>query len=96
MAYKLELPVSSQIHSAFHVSCLKKIDDQAITQSGLPPTGDDGKIQLEPMAVLDRWVINKRNQAITQVLVHWFNSYPRDATCEDWFKIQNRYPSFKP
>jgi hypothetical protein len=45
MAYKLELPASSQVHSLFHVSCLKKvIGDKILAQTIFPELDEEGKI----------------------------------------------------
>ena len=47
MAYKLELPTTSQVHLVFHVSCLKKvIGDKLPVQTILPELGKEGKIIL--------------------------------------------------
>jgi hypothetical protein len=54
MAYKLELPASSQVHPVFHVSCLKKvIGDKIPVQTILPELDEEGKIILEPEAITD-------------------------------------------
>jgi hypothetical protein len=48
MAYKLELPASSQVHIVFHVSCLKKvIGDKIPVQTICPELEEEGKIILE-------------------------------------------------
>ena len=52
MAYKLELPASSQVHLVFHVPCLKKvIGDKLPVQTILPELDEEGKIILEPEGV---------------------------------------------
>jgi hypothetical protein len=54
IAYKLELPASSRVHSVFHVSCLKKvIGDKIPVQTILPELDEEGKIILEPEAITD-------------------------------------------
>jgi len=54
MAYKLELPATSQVHPVFYVSCLKKvIGDKLPVQTILPELDEEGKIILEPEAVIE-------------------------------------------
>jgi hypothetical protein len=50
----LEFPASSQVHPIFHVSCLKKvIGDKIPVQTILPELDEEGKIILEPEAIID-------------------------------------------
>jgi len=54
MAYKLELPTSSQVSPVLHVSCLKKvIDDKLPVQTILSELDEEGKIILEPEVVME-------------------------------------------
>ena len=54
MAYKLELLASSRVHPVFHVSCLKKvIGEKLLAQTRLPELDEEGKIILEPEAVME-------------------------------------------
>ena len=54
MAYKLDLPASSQVHPDFHVSCLKKVIGENLpVQTILPKLYEEGKIILEPEAVTE-------------------------------------------
>ena len=54
MAYKLELHASSLVHPFFHVSWLKKvIGDKIPVQTVLPELDGEGKIILEPEAVME-------------------------------------------
>ena len=52
MAYKLELPASSWVHTIFHDSCLNKvIVDKLTVQTILTELEEEGKIILELKAV---------------------------------------------
>lgn len=62
----------------------------------LPVMGTNGVIDKEPMRILDRRMIEKGNQAATEVLVEWFNTFPEDSTWEDLQELQQRYPAFDP
>ena len=92
VAYKLELPSSSTIHSVFHVSQLKKhVGNQVVQQS--PPITSPGPT-LQPFAILDRRITRHNNQAATQVLIHWAGLPPIDATWEFTTELKLRFPTF--
>ena len=94
-AYKLKLPAGSQLHPVFHVSQLKrKVGDKGMLGNQLPIPGD--VMCLQPVAILDRRTVRRGNQAATQVLVHWTNSFQEDATWEFLYDLQQRFPDFQP
>lgn len=97
VACELELLPHSKIHPIFHVSLLKrKLGNDAVVQPELPLVGEDGQIQLEPLAILDRKLVKRNNSPSTEVLVQWSNSIPEDATWENWYELQQRFPQFQP
>ena len=94
-AYKLRLPVDSQLHPVFHVSLLKrKIGANGNIGTELPIQGDVHK--MEPIAILDERTVKRGNKAMTQILVHWTNSFSEDATCEFLYDLQQRFTNFQP
>ena len=87
VAYRLKLPHNAQIHSVFHVSQLKrKVGAAGVIGSQLPVYGNTPT--LEPLAILARRMVKRGNQPVTQVLVHWTNSFPEDSTWEYLFDLQ--------
>ncbi|XP_077246171.1 uncharacterized protein LOC143886077 [Tasmannia lanceolata] len=72
VAYRLDLPEGSRIHPVFHVSCLKGAIGQNIHPSlTLPPLDDEGKVVLNPEAILDMRQRRLRSRTITEYLVKW-------------------------
>ena len=67
VAYKLALPPEAKVHPVFHVSQLKKHVGLAKTQSQLPLLDDQGLITKEPLSILDRRMVKKRGQDVTEV-----------------------------
>jgi hypothetical protein len=66
MAYKLDLPASSQVHRVFHVSCLKNvIGDKILVQTIFPELDEEGKIILEPEAITDTRIHQLSNRYIS-------------------------------
>ena len=93
MAYELKLPEGSLIHPVFHVSLLKKkIGDATIMSSRLPVLDKEGRMQIMPIAILDRKLMKKGNRAAIAVLVQWSNLYPKNATWEDLEDLQKQFP----
>ena len=89
MAYKLELPASSRVHPVFHVSCLKKVIGENLpVQTVLPELDGEGKIILEPEAVIEKRTRQLRNRSISENLIKWKNLPTEDSTWEDENFIQ--------
>ena len=80
VAYKLELPTYSRVYLVFHVSQLKKHLSPNTSQSQLPLLDDTGVLIKEPISILDRRINRKGGVAITEILVQWRNTFPKDAT----------------
>ena len=81
VAYELEIPEESKIHNAFHVSNLKKIVGQHISQSTeLPPLDDEGILVLISERILQVRERKLKNRVIREYLVKW-KAFPiEDAT----------------
>jgi hypothetical protein len=92
VAYKLALPSSSTIHPVLHVSQLKKHVGNHVVQSSPPITHQSPTLQ--PLAILDRRMTRRNNQAATQVLIHWAGLSAADATWEFTTDLQLRFPTF--
>ncbi|OWM70560.1 hypothetical protein CDL15_Pgr014233 [Punica granatum] len=95
VAYKLKLPSSAQVHPVFHVSQLKRAIGTASCSSELPIS--KGSLEggtLQPLAILDRRMVKRRNRAAAQLLVHWTNTSPADATWEYADELRLRFPLF--
>lgn len=91
MAYKLNLPEGSQIHPVFQVSQLKaRVGNNSTTSPKLPIVGDSGQLKIEPLAILGRRMIKRRNEPVPQILVRWSNC--SDADAEDY--EQQQFPQF--
>ena len=97
VAYKLKLPATSQLHPVFHVSLLKKkVGDKTVVSQAPPETDSNGHPLVFPAAVLDKRIVKRRNQAITQLLIVWSNLGPENATWEDYTVLKSQFPSFDP
>ena len=84
MAYKLELPATSQIHPIFHLSCLKKvIGDKIPFQTIFKDLDEEGKVILEHEKISKTRTKRLRNRVITEYLVKWKNLPIDDSTWED-------------
>lgn len=97
VAYKLLLPPGSSLHPVLHVSQLKKkIGKGIVAQLDPPITGQEGQALAEPLVVLGKRLVKRRNQAVTQILVQWTNLPIEEATWEDYYHIRSQFPAFDP
>jgi len=83
VAYGLDLPTNSRIHNVFHVSCLKKVlGQQQKAQTILPIMDNEGRIVLEPEAILATRERRLRSRIIKEYLIKWKNLPEEDAAWE--------------
>nr|XP_027083642.1 uncharacterized protein LOC113705940 [Coffea arabica] len=96
VAFRLKLPTTSKVHPIFHVSLLKrKVGDKVTPTLQLPKTNEKGHWKVEPVVVLDRRIVKRRNAAAIQWLIHWWGADPAEATWEDVEKIEGQFPMFQ-
>jgi ribosomal protein L21E len=96
-AYKLLLPPGCTLHDVFHVSQLKKhIGPQVVPSTELPLIDAKGTIKVAPDTILDRRMIPRNNEPVTQWLIKWVNMPESQATWEDAAFIRRVFPAFHP
>lgn len=84
IAYKLELPADSGLHSIFHVSNLRVYcERQDASNSQLPACQPEAETRL-PLAILD----HQTHAGQQEVLVHWHASW------EFVTSLQTQFPEF--
>jgi hypothetical protein len=80
VAYGLELLDISCIHNVFHVSCLKKVLGQhQKVKTMLPMLDEEGRIILEPEAIIATREKKLRSRVIKEYLIKWKNLPEEDA-----------------
>jgi len=93
VAYKLDLPSSSQIYPVFHVSQVKqKLGKQIMPLPHLPAVTSKGTLVPEPQAILERCLKKKGSRAGVEVLVQWKGTLEQDATREDLEDLRASFP----
>lgn len=84
VAYKLNLPIDSQIYPVFHVSFLnKKLGPHINLIPNLPSIMSDGTLSPKLNQVLAKRMEEKGTQGRVDILIQWKGATPEDATWED-------------
>ncbi|KAH9792459.1 Integrase catalytic domain-containing protein [Citrus sinensis] len=96
VAYKLALPLGSQIHNVFHVSLLRKhLGSVPLASPRLPLVSETSTLLPQPEAILDRLVIRKGNFRLKPyILVKWPGAPVEVATWETERHFAKTYPDF--
>ncbi|GJT75254.1 ty3-gypsy retrotransposon protein [Tanacetum coccineum] len=94
VAYRLELPSSSQIHPVFHISQLKKCHGKDHSVGVLPQLREDGLLENKPMAILEKRLGKVNNKPVMFVLIQWTNKLVEEATWEIYGDLITRFPGF--
>ena len=68
----------------------------AVIQSKLLTMDAEGLLAKEPVQILERGMVKKGNQALTQVLIHGQLFFSEDAIGESLFDLQQRFSHFGP
>jgi hypothetical protein len=93
VAYKLELPASSQVHPVVHVSQIKKhIPANTQVHTSLNLMSDDPIFALVPAKVLCRSLIPHGAGTATRIKVRWSGDPPYLETWEDPDALCRSYP----
>ncbi|PNX89495.1 Ty3/gypsy retrotransposon protein, partial [Trifolium pratense] len=95
VAYQLQLPEQSKIHSVFHVSLLKKAIGNYQVQGDLPKdleVIDD--LTVYPEMVVGSRLTVKEGVTVHQTLVKWKGKSLDDVTWEDTDFLRGQFPDF--
>jgi hypothetical protein len=90
VTYKLALPAGSSIHLVFHVSQLKKVVGSVLL---VTPLVHPELTELQvPDRILQRRMVTRGLDTVSQVLVQWSGSPSSLATWEDSEALRQRFP----
>jgi hypothetical protein len=90
VAYKLDLPATSSVHSVFHVSQMKKaVGSNVQVTDSLPSELTEFQV---PEKILQWRLINRGIKFVIQVLVKWSSLLVFLATWEDMEALRQRFP----
>nr|GEU81099.1 putative reverse transcriptase domain-containing protein [Tanacetum cinerariifolium] len=95
VAYRLELPEQlSRVHSALHVSKLKKCMADELLAIPLDEIQVDDKLNFieEPVEIMDREVKRQKQSRISIVKVHWNSRRGPEFIWERENQMQKKYP----
>lgn len=93
VAYRLDLPATSQIHPVVHVSLLKAaIKPGTQVSSDLPLNYSDEQSTIQPEAVLRRSLIKRGKSVVPCGLIKWIGMPEELATWENLRQLQTRFP----
>ena len=98
VAYKLNLPKSTQIHPTVHVSQLKAFVGILPALPYIPTwlqSTNTTEAKL-PIKVLARRIMKRRNVVAVQYLVQWDGLTEDQASWEYANEFENKYPNFEP
>ncbi|GJX44858.1 retrotransposable element Tf2 [Tanacetum coccineum] len=94
VAYKLQLPNHSQIHTVFRISQLKKCHGKGQQMRSLPHLKEDGLLDYKPMAILEKGLGKVNNRLVMYVLIQWTNRTVEEATWEIYADVLTRFLDF--
>jgi len=95
VAYKLNLPPDTKIHSVVHVSQLKKQVPPAVpVNADLASVSTDPMQSFSPEQVLNHRVILRGATTVPQMLIQWSGLPQSMATWEDKQQMARSFPGF--
>lgn len=95
VAYQLALPTDTRMHDVFHVSLLKKqLKTKYSPSPVLPEVSVDGTPKVFPVCILQRRLTKFYNRTFKELLIHWSNLTPEEATWEQAATIHSQFPDF--
>lgn len=93
VAYKLELPSSSQVHPVVHVSQLKKhVPANTPVSTSLGSLAAITDISLQPLQIVERAFVAHGSATATRIRVRWAGLPPDLTSWEDADDLCRRYP----
>lgn len=96
VAYKLTFLSSVKIHNVFHVSQLKPFRGLLPSSPHIPSCvhGTAADQVLQPVAILDRRVVQRHNVAAVQYLIQWADQRASEATWVFATAFEAQFPEF--
>jgi hypothetical protein len=89
----MDLSDKSRIHNIFHVSCLKRVlGQQQKAQTILPVLDEEGRIILEPAAIIATREKRLCSRVIKEYIIKWKN-LPEEDTAWESEHFRQLHPS---